>query len=202
MSASPLRHVAAQFDSGIGDVRAYRGFRAIQLFRHILRRASFDVPQYQRGALAPRQQPQPILEIFAMLRAQYQLFGRLVLTLSLQVHLAVGHAPMAPQEVDSRVRRDPRKPVRRLLLVLELILPLQSLDKGFLRQVLGIGDVAHDPVDLEEDAPQVVGDKAVLSLSGLERRGYQFAHDLAKHHSRPQKWMTLGAGKRGDYFTR
>ena len=56
--------------------------------------------------------------------------------------------------------------------VLELFLPLQCFDEGFLGEILGIGDIAHHAVDLHEDAPQVVRDKPVLSFDSLERRGY------------------------------
>jgi hypothetical protein len=57
--------------------------------------------------------------------------------------------------------------VRGFLLVLELILTLEGLDEGFLRQILGVGDIAHHAVDLHENSPQVLGNKAVLSFQEL-----------------------------------
>ena len=92
--------------------------------------------------------------------------------------------------------------MRGFLFVLELLLPLQCFDESFLGEILGIRDIAHHAVNLHEDAPQVVGDKPVLSFDSLERRGQQFAHDLAIHDSRTHNWMTPGPGKRGDYFAR
>ncbi len=62
--------------------------------------------------------------------------------------------------------------MRRFQVVLELLLPLQRLDERLLGQILGIGHIAHNPVNLHENAPQVFRDKAVLSLGGLERRGH------------------------------
>lgn len=43
--------------------------------------------------------------------------------------------------------------MRRLFDVLQLILPLEGLDKGLLGQILGIGDVPNDPVDEQKDSP-------------------------------------------------
>ncbi len=106
-----------------------------------------------------------------MLRPQQQLLGRFVPASVCSVHFAVRHAAVPPQKIDGRVGGDARKPVRRLLFVLELLLPLQRLDEGFLGEILGVGHVAHDAVNLHEDAPQIVGDKTVLSLHGLEWRG-------------------------------
>ena len=37
--------------------------------------------------------------------------------------------------------------------LLELILALERLDEGLLGQILGVGDVADDPVDEQEDSP-------------------------------------------------
>src|SRR5215472_4164748 len=59
--------------------------------------------------------------------------------------------------------------MRGFIDVLELILPLKGFDEGFLGEVLGVGDVSYDPVDEQEDTPQVLGNKAVLQfLSGLQ----------------------------------
>ena len=56
-----------------------------------------------------------------------------------------------------------------LLIVLELFLVLQGLDEGFLGEILRIRDIPYDSVDLYEDPPQIIGDKTVLPLVGLER---------------------------------
>ena len=58
--------------------------------------------------------------------------------------------------------------MRRFLLVLELILALQRLDEGFLGEILGVGDVADNAVNLHEDAPQVFGNKAVLPFEQVQ----------------------------------
>jgi hypothetical protein len=42
--------------------------------------------------------------------------------------------------------------VRRFVQFLELILPLEGLDEGLLGEILGIVDVADNPVDEQEDA--------------------------------------------------
>src|ERR1043165_6343580 len=41
---------------------------------------------------------------------------------------------------------------------------LQRLDERLLGQILGIGDVADDAVDLQEDSSQVLRNKAVLAI--------------------------------------
>ena len=60
----------------------------------------------------------------------------------------IGLFQVAAQKIDGGVRGDPGKPVGGFLLVLQLILPLERLDKGLLGQILGIGDVPNDPVNL------------------------------------------------------
>ena len=70
-----------------------------------------------------------------------------------------------------------------LLLILELFLPLEGLDKGLLGQVLGIGAVADNAVNLHKDPPQVLVNKAVLPLEQLQSRVDDFAH-LAVNDSR------------------
>src|SRR5215469_13593443 len=92
------------------------------------------------------------------------------------VDFAKRGAPAAAQEVDSRVGRDTRKPVSCLLLVLELVLPLQGLNKGFLRQVLGIRHIPDDAVNLNENAPQVFRNEAVLAFKKLQTGLDDFAH--------------------------
>ena len=86
-----------------------------------------------------------------MLALQGQLLGGLRVTVGRVVDFTERRASAAPQEVDRGVGRNPRQPVRRLLLVLELFLVLQRLDERFLGEVLSVRDVAHDAVDLQEN---------------------------------------------------
>src|SRR5713226_6755612 len=102
-----------------------------------------------------------------MLGPEENLLGRIAAHLQARLQLTVGHAAVAAEEIERRVGGDPRKPMRRLLIVLELVLTLQSLDESFLRQILGVGGIADNAVDLDEDAAKVVGDKAVLPLQTL-----------------------------------
>src|SRR5579863_4329904 len=179
----PPRHVAPELDARVCNVRAHGGFRTIQPLRHFFSRTSFHIAHHQRRPLARRQQAQTVFQIIAVLAAQQRLFGRLILTLGAYIHFAERYPPVTPQKIDRRVGGDTRKPVRRLLLVFQLLLPLQRFDEGLLRQILCVGNVAYDAVDLDKDPPQIVGDKPVLPLDGLKRRRHDFAHDLAIHHS-------------------
>ena len=88
-----------------------------------------------------------------MLAAQQFLFRTFRVAFRRLVDLAKRGAPVAAQEIDRRIGGDPRQPVRGLLFVFELFLVLQGLDEGFLGQVLGVRDIAHDPVDLHENPP-------------------------------------------------
>ena len=80
------------------------------------------------------------------------------------VDFAEGGAAAAAEEIDGGIGGDSRQPVRRFLFVLELFLMLEGLDEGLLRQILGVRDISHDAIDLHEDPPQVIGNKAILSL--------------------------------------
>ena len=55
------------------------------------------------------------------------------------------------------------------LQILDLLLPLQCLDESFLRQVLRVVHVSDDPVDLQEDAAQVLLNEALLRLPSSEK---------------------------------
>ena len=70
----------------------------------------------------------------------------------------------------------------RLLLVLQLFLVLEGLDEGLLGEVLGIGDISHNPVDLDENPAQVLGNKPILPFRQLQARLDHFAH-LAVNYS-------------------
>ena len=76
---------------------------------------------------------------------------------------------MAAQKIDGGIGCDPRKPVRSLFEILQLVFTLQSLYKGFLRQILCVGHVADLAVDNEEHTPHVLRDDAVLPLRGFRR---------------------------------
>src|SRR6185369_811057 len=86
----------------------------------------------------------------------------------------------AAEEIDGGVGGDPRKPVGGLVQILELVLALECLDEDFLRQILGIVNIAHLAVDKEEDPTHVVGNKArLLFLGEVQQRldGFgEFAH--------------------------
>ena len=89
------------------------------------------------------------------------------------------HPAVPPQKIERRIGRDARQPVRRLQLVLELILPLQRLDEGFLRQILRVGHIPDDAVNLDEDPAQIVGDEAILPLQAFRDTGLErFAHRI------------------------
>ena len=45
--------------------------------------------------------------------------------------------------------------MRRLVWILNLVVPLERLNKDFLRQILGIIRAAYHPVNLQIDPPQV-----------------------------------------------
>jgi hypothetical protein len=92
----------------------------------------------------------------------------------------VDDAPVPAQEVQRRIRGNPRQPVRRFLLVLELLLPLQSFDERLLCQILRIGHIPHNAVDLDKNPAEMIGDKPILPLGffGDPRLG-DFTHRIA-----------------------
>src|SRR5580700_8616701 len=148
----PLFHILAQFIARVGDVRPDGGLGTIQPLRYFFGRQTLYVAQHQSGAFARGQQAQAVFQIAALLGAQQNILRTLVVAFRRGVQLAIGHPPAAPQEIDGRIRRYARKPMRRFMLVLKLLLPLQRLDKGLLGQVLGIGHVANDAVNLHENS--------------------------------------------------
>src|SRR5258708_18766445 len=103
MSAFPPGHIPAQFDARIGNVRTHRGFRTIQPQRDFFRRASFHIPQHQRGSLPRRQQAQTVLQVIAMLLPQQQIFRRFLLALVVVIDLAKCGSSLAPLEIDGGV---------------------------------------------------------------------------------------------------
>ena len=69
------------------------------------------------------------------------------------VDFAKRGAAAAAQKIDGRIGGDPRQPMGRFLFVLELVLVLEGLDEGLLGKVLGICDIFHDAVNLDENPP-------------------------------------------------
>jgi hypothetical protein len=55
---------------------------------------------------------------------------------------------MTPQKVDGSITCDTGEPVCHLIEIFDLFLALEGFDEGFLRQVLGVIDVSHYPIDL------------------------------------------------------
>src|SRR5690349_4372774 len=92
------------------------------------------------------------------------------------VELAKARAAAAPAEIDGRICGDSRQPVSGFLLVLELFLVLEGFNEGLLSQILGIRDISDDTVDLYENPPQVIGNKAILPLDQLQAGLGDFAH--------------------------
>ena len=74
--------------------------------------------------------------------------------------------------------------MRRFLLVFELLLALQRFDESFLGQVLRIVNVAHDPIDLPENAAQVIGDESLLHLGRNQLGGKQPARNIVPRRTR------------------
>ena len=66
--------------------------------------------------------------------------------------------------------------MRGLLLVLELVLPLQGLDKGLLGKILGIGGVAYNPINLLKNTAKMVGNKPVLPFQQVQARFHSVVH--------------------------
>jgi hypothetical protein len=59
---------------------------------------------------------------------------------------------------------------------------LEGLNEGLLGEVLGVGDVLHEVINLDEDPPEVLGNKAVLPLQELQAGLDDVAH-LANYYS-------------------
>ena len=136
--------------------------------RHFLGRQIFHIAQHQRGPL-PRRQPfesrrQPVA-LFGRAAAQLQAFPHGSRAAS--VDLAESHPAVTAQKIERRVGGDPREPVGGFQVVFELVLPLQGFDESFLSQILRVVNVADHPVNLAENAPQILVDEAVLQFSSM-----------------------------------
>ena len=75
--------------------------------------------------------------------------------------------PVPPKKIDGCVGGNSGQPVGGLVEILDLILPLQRFDEGFLRQILSVVHVPDDAVDLQEDAAEVVLNEPLLRLANL-----------------------------------
>ena len=84
-------------------------------------------------------------------------------------------SPVPPQEIECGIGGDARKPVRRLLFVFDLILPLQGFNESFLGKILRIMHIAHNAVNLAEDPLHVLGDEPLLQI-GRVNTGLQKFH--------------------------
>ena len=71
---------------------------------------------------------------------------------------------VAAQEIDGGVGGDAGKPVRGFFEIFQLALALEGFNEGFLGEVLGVVGIADDAVDEQENAAQVLLDKAGLRV--------------------------------------
>ena len=134
--------------------------------------------QFSRWAtsFAGAEKAQTIFQILAMFRAKQNLLGAFRVAFGRLIEFTKCRPAAAAHKVDGRIRGDSRHPVSGFLLVFELFLVLQSLDEGFLGKVLSVGDVLHQMIDLHEDPPEVLGNKAVLPLLELQTGLDDVAH--------------------------
>jgi hypothetical protein len=184
----------------IGDVGPYRGTRTAEPPGYFFGWQVFHVSQYQCGAFARCQPFEASRQPIALLPAQQRVFSRFQMSFWRLTQFYKRHSPAAPQEIKRRVRGDPGKPVRCFLFVLELILPLQGFDKGFLSQILRVVYAAYHAVDLQENAAQMFGDEPVAQAaldfsSGQEFLGPRFISwrsVVVHHYSRSQRYLHQG----------
>src|ERR1017187_9718337 len=146
-------HIPAELDAGIRNVRPHRGLGAIQPLGHFFRRQAFYIAQHKRGPFPGSEKAQTVFQVIPLLGPKQDLLGTFRAAYRRFFDFAKRDAAAAAQEIDRRIGGDPRQPMRGLLLVLDLVLALQRLDKCLLGQILGIRDIPDDPVDLNEDAP-------------------------------------------------
>ena len=57
----------------------------------------------------------------------------------------------------------------RFFEVFYLILALERFDERLLRKILGIVHIAHYPIDLKEDTPEIILNEAFLGLAVIRR---------------------------------
>src|SRR5437764_9943411 len=149
----PSFDIPAELGAPVRDMRPDCRLRAVHLPSDFFRRQTFDVPQHESRPFAGAEEAQTIFQVVPLFGPDENLFGTFVVAFGGLVNLAEGGAPVAPEEIDGRIRGDSGQPVSGLLLVFELVLAPQGLDEGFLREILGVGGVSDDPVDLYEDPP-------------------------------------------------
>src|SRR4029077_3301345 len=109
----------AEFDAGIGDMRAYGGLGAVQQKSHFLRRQSFHVSQRERCALAWREQTEAGIEILTYLGPHEELFGIVIVPPQCVVKLGEGNPIALTHKVDGGISGDAREPVCSLLFIFE-----------------------------------------------------------------------------------
>ena len=125
------------------------------MMRRLLEMDGYAVVEARNGqeavTIARAEKPQAVFQVVALFRAEHQLLRAVGMALGRLVDFAKSGAAAAAQKIDGRVSGDAGKPVGGLLLVLQLFLVLEGLDKGLLSQILGIRRVPDDPVNLDED---------------------------------------------------
>ncbi len=178
----PSFDVPAELVAPIRDMRADGGLGAAQLFRYFLGRHVLDIPEDERGALPGTEKAQAVFQVIPLFGPEENLFGRLGVAFGRLVDLAETGAPTAAEEVDRRICGDSRQPMGGLLFVFELFLMLERLDEGLLGEILSVGDISHNPVDLDENPAQVLGNEPILPFRQLQARLGNFTH-LAVNYS-------------------
>ena len=140
--------------------------------RHFLGRQLFHIAQNQSRALSGRQTFQPGGQPFALFGTEHRCLGRLGMAFGSFSDLTKRHSAVAAQKIERGIGGDARQPVRGFQFVLELLLTLQGLDEGLLREILRVVDIADHTVNLPENAPQILRDEALLQI-GRERTGFE-----------------------------
>ncbi len=140
----------------------------MQALGHFFGRQIFDVTKKERKTLATSQKIQAGFQVLAMFGPKHPLLGTLETATERGrwrvVDFCKRRAAGAPEKIDGRIRRDARQPMRGFFEIFELVLPLEGLDEGFLGQVLGVLDVAHDPINEEKHAAHVFRHEAALQI--------------------------------------
>ena len=160
------------FVARIRDMRPHRGFGTIEPSAPLHRPAIFHIAQHQRRALSRCQPLQPGGQPVALFGSEHGRFRRFRMALGRLGDLAKRHPAVTSQKIERGVGRDARQPVRGFQFVFELLLTLQSFDESFLGQILRVMNVSDHAVNLQENAPQIFGDEALLQLPVLQLDGY------------------------------
>ncbi len=162
--------------SRVGDVAADGGLGTIQMGGDILRGEFVDIAQQECGALTRSEDGEPGFKQQAALFAQnLRLRTGSVADMKALRHLVQFgevHAAVAAKMIESGVGGDAGEPMRGFLQIFQLLFAGEGLDEGFLRQVLGVGDVADDAIDEQENPLHVRLHEEVMPLTsdGIDTR--------------------------------